>query len=771
MSGSSFRPNKDAQEALGLPKEIKFFSAFPFGGINQHDDRTAIRDNQFYWLENFIRLGTGKLRTLWDAGPALFTVPSGATIVSHFWFNIGSSNYCMLFLADGTAIQYALETGLTKAVMAASAPFYAGSSLPATVQSGSQFLLIANNNTANSYWIWDGSVLYSAGTLGPTITLDSSGTGYTSAPTVTAYGGSGSGALFQAVISNGSVTAVQVVNPGSGYAPDDVVQLAFSGGGSDTDAVLAAVLTSTSVDHLNLLSGGSGYANGTYGLTITGGSGSGAGGTFTVSDGVVQTVSLASGGSGYKSLPSISFAGAGGTGAAAVAVLVGTSVASVTVLKGGSGYATTPTLSFSGGGGTGATATATVTSRAISSVSVGAGGTGYTSPPTVIVQSGQNSAASGTIDVMPFGVSGDAMETWQSRVWIAHPYQPIGVQNGGDALVSAPGSLTDFATADGGLLFVSSDRFLRAHYAGLRQSNGYLYFYGDSSVSIGSNVQTTGSTPTTTFNYQTTDPQVGVAWPKTLNDLGRTTIFANANGVFALYGGEIQKISNDINPFFDNTLLVNAAGLPRPNLSSSAVTYIHAHRCYFILMPVIDPVTQVAGRFLMGYDDETREWFAASQTPDINFIATLEISSTMIATGTDGTSLYKLFQQASSSLPKRIITKMYNANQSYLVKQAIALYLRATDLTATRDGIAADITVEASGIAPQSGQISELPTTSAPMPVQPDFQAPRNTYPVWGARTPDITGTSIGLTMTTTSADFILSDITMAYWDQAPIFG
>ena len=70
----------------------------------------------------------------------------------------------------------------------------------------------------------------------------------------------------------------------------------------------------------------------------------------------VKTISVRKGGSGYTSAPDVSFSGGGGSGASATATISGGAVTSVTVTSGGSGYTSAPSVSFSGGSGTGATA-------------------------------------------------------------------------------------------------------------------------------------------------------------------------------------------------------------------------------------------------------------------------------------------------------------------------------------------------------------------------------------------------------------------------------
>jgi len=71
--------------------------------------------------------------------------------------------------------------------------------------------------------------------------------------------------------------------------------------------------------------------------------------------------------------------------ATATATRTSNAVSGVTVTSGGSGYTSVPAVTFSGGGGTGAAATAVVTSGVVTSVNVTAGGSGYTTDPTVTI--------------------------------------------------------------------------------------------------------------------------------------------------------------------------------------------------------------------------------------------------------------------------------------------------------------------------------------------------------------------------------------------------
>jgi hypothetical protein len=839
--------SQSEEQRFGLPPAIRFWNAAPLGGMNQEDARTAIEDAEFFWLENMMVTGKSSLRTLYDKGAPIYTAPAGKTIVYFSWFNINSAADCAVFLSDGTAVDVSFPSGTVTPISDVAGTFYNGGQLPVCCQSGTQFLLIANNVAVNNYWIWDGMILYSPGSIGPYVIGDitAGGANYASVPTVTFFGGSGTGATATATIENGAVVNLTITNPGRGYVPGDAAGVAFSGGGTDSGAILQAVLTTSGVSGAVINDGGSGYTSapiatfsapdsgitaggipavvngavvsinvnvpgtgytspptitftggGGIGasasailaisgvgaidvsapghgytssptVTITGGGGSGATAIATVANGVVTTITVTAPGAGYSSTPTVALSGGGGSGAAAVAALTVASVAAVEVISGGSGYLSTPAILFSGGaGGTGAAGTAVVINGAISSVTLTSGGSNYTSPPLVSVAGGSNNAAVATISLMPFGVSGTSIESFQSRVWISNPATFGPIYNGGVINVSAPESVTDFATADGGLLYTSSDRFLRTQYVAIHQSNGFLYPLADSSVDVISNVQTSGTPVTTTFNYQNTHAQIGVAWRDTVQDYGQSVLFANANGICGLYGGSVQKVSKKMDNLFDAAVTVANGGVT----PSGAVANIFTIPVYLLNITVFDPLQGVNRTVMIAWDE--KNWFIVSQTSVMTFINTQEVFSVMTAWGTDGRALYPLLQDPSASLASTIATKSVGGDRDYVIKEPLVVYFRATDKSAGQAGIEMTVNVQADGIAQQTGLLPQhLPHQDYPLPVQPSFLAPNYTQPVWAGRAASTAGTTFALKLTTSSPDFVISAIGVAYTETGVIFG
>jgi hypothetical protein len=174
--------------------------------------------------------------------------------------------------------------------------------------------------------------------------LTTAGSGYTSAPTVTASAGS---SIWRAIVGGAVNTSVTVSNGGSNYTyPPSVLFSPPPSGGIPA----------------------TGYC--------------------TLSGGAVSTVTIVDQGAGYTSPPTISFVNdpregvngvAQGYGATAVASLTGSgTVTGVLCIDHGTPLTSVPTLSFTGGGGSSAAATA-IMCWSITAYTPTAG-TGFTGP-------------------------------------------------------------------------------------------------------------------------------------------------------------------------------------------------------------------------------------------------------------------------------------------------------------------------------------------------------------------------------------------------------
>ena len=322
-------------------------------------------------------------------------------------------------------------------------------------------------------------------------------------------------------------------------------------------------------------------------------------------------------------------------------------VTSVTISNGGSGYSASATAVCSGGGSPVAQATLQLIlngSGVITGVTVASGGLyGSNTPPTVTVSDPVVNAIA-TATLMPFGVQGTDIETYQASVWVI---------NGPTLFFTAPSSVSDFATSDGGGNRVSNDSFLKVGYVRVINTNGFLFLIADSSISYISGVQTAaGSPPTTTFTQQNADPEVGTPYPASVIKVGQNLQLANSFGIHEMNGAKAVKISDDLDGVYGT--VANFGGM---QLSSAQAT-IFNKKCQMTLVQIVDPISgATVNKLLMRYG---KKWFASMQDVALTFIASQEINSVFTAYGTDGTHIYPLFQQPSTAFSKVVQSKLWD---------------------------------------------------------------------------------------------------------------
>jgi len=434
----------------------------------------------------------------------------------------------------------------------------------------------------------------------------------------------------------------------------------------------------------DLISPGLGYT-GTPDVQIVGGGGSGATATAVVSGGVVTGVKLTATGTGYTSEPTVLIGQVtpGGTAGGAINQII--------IINGGSNYTTAPTVGFTGGGGSGATATAILTAGIVTSFNITTPGSGYTGNPTVTFTGGggsgavalaiPNNVAGVRLPTMPSGITGTTIENFQSRVWVGF---------GNKVAFTAPNAIANFATSAGGGIFPSNDSTLRVQFTHLQSSNGFLYLYGDSSVQVISNVQTAGSPTTTTFNVANVDPQIGSPWRDSVDVFGRGIIAMTTSGIYACYGGSVEKVSDML-----DGLLLSAPTIPTAGtmtaFPSAAVCNIFDIRCYMVLWTITDPFIQppITRKVMTIWDGQ--KWWVASQESPLVFIWGQEFNGVLQAWGTDGHSVYPLFGTPSGALTKKVQTKLWAGDGIMIYKNTFRLYVMVQSKSTTPTQLAVTI--------------------------------------------------------------------------------
>ena len=673
----------DTQEGPFNPSAQQPLVFEAFKGINTSTTRPGVGDEQMAWCDGWFPLGPRLLRTLWGIGPKLWTPPSG-TVAFFDFANIGVLPVMIAVTSVGGIWQIVTTTGVATQIAADGTILNPSLANVGVSQWGSQYVLIVANQT-NGYFIWDGSVLYTAGTLGPGVVMTNVGSGYATPPTVTATGGLGFGATFVATVNaSGQVTGVTITNPGSGYIATDgsLVSLVFSSGVAGSGGSLAAVM-----------------------LHVVGGSGGVLTANFVSLGGALYqlvSITVSNAGSGYGSLATAAFSappgnsywtpGVGVIGPPSIKLTINATnghitaativpnpqntnsyysnqsglptisvsdngywkVNSVTINNPGSGYGPSIKIGVSGGSPQASASLTPITSGgAIVNVVINSGGVyPNNTGPTLTVTDSAITAA-GTITLAPFGIQGTTIETYSGHVWIA---------NGAVVTFSAPGSVVDFSTGDGGGNFTSVDSFLRVGFSRLLQTSGFLYLIGDSSINYISGVQTTGTPPTTTFTNQNADPEVGTPYPSTVDVFSRNIVFANAFGAHVSYGAAVTKISDKLDGVYNTVPGFGGAQL------SAAKAILFGRKCWLLLMPIIDPITRNQTTKIFIWD--SKEWYSSVQDVNLIYIQHQEIASIITAWGTDGTSVYPLFSQPSANFLKTVQSKLWDGPGGYQQQKA-----------------------------------------------------------------------------------------------------
>ena len=319
-----------------------------FKGVNTKANRTAIGDDEFYWLENAMPIGYGNLKitpTYSNVGSVTFS----NTVTFYCSANIGLVDYLVAFEADGSAEYVRLDTNAKGTIGAAGT--FSGSGVNISQWKNDRILI---GDPAKGYFTWDGTNLIFIGSVGQ-IGIVQGGTGYTSAPAViisAPNSANGVQATAVATITANVVSSILITEAGTGYTSSPTVTF-NGGGGSGANAVSGITTFATGTVSVLVTAGGTGYTNASnLTVTIAGGGGANAAGQGIVSGGIVTQVVMTNVGSGYTNASNITvtIAGGGGTNATAKAIINTNPVVGIQSFSGRVWIANGRTVTYSGAG-------------------------------------------------------------------------------------------------------------------------------------------------------------------------------------------------------------------------------------------------------------------------------------------------------------------------------------------------------------------------------------------------------------------------------------
>lgn len=211
--------------------ESKFIVLKQVGkGINTQPSRTALKPEEYAWMENLMPIGDGYIPAVPAQATATATIGGSISLMRQI--TISTTDYMFCFKSNGGAEAVNLSNGSVTTV-APTATF----TTTAIDQWKSERAVIVDST--NGYYTWDGATLYSPGAVG-TVSVTVGGTGYTAVPVIGFTGGGGTGATATASITGSAVVSITLVGAGSGYTSAPTVT--FTGGTAGTAATASAYI-------------------------------------------------------------------------------------------------------------------------------------------------------------------------------------------------------------------------------------------------------------------------------------------------------------------------------------------------------------------------------------------------------------------------------------------------------------------------------------------------------------------------------------------------
>ena len=210
-----------------IEQKKSYFVSKDFKGVNVKNNRTAIGEGEFSWLENAQPVGYGNIKIV-NAANTVVSNAFSNTVTYMASANINNTEYMFGFQEDGSA-QYVNLATLSAGNLAAANTF-SNADVQIVQWKNDRILII---DPAKGYKTWDGTNLVSIGSVGSVI-VNNGGANYV-APTVTFSPPGETGgvtATGEAVLVANAISQIIVTEAGSGYTSAPTVTITDTGSGS-----------------------------------------------------------------------------------------------------------------------------------------------------------------------------------------------------------------------------------------------------------------------------------------------------------------------------------------------------------------------------------------------------------------------------------------------------------------------------------------------------------------------------------------------------------
>jgi len=386
---------------------------------------------------------------------------------------------------------------------------------------------------------------------------------------------------------------------------------------------------------------------------------------FSTITNTITSVLLTNGGTGYTNGANvkITFSGGNGTGATAIAGITSFAQGTLSfgVVSGGNTYAnsTNTTIAISGGGGTGAVANAIITANAISQIIMTNNGTGYTNAANIVVTISGTGGNSAVLQPFVQTNTNTGIASFSGRVWLAQ---------GRTVFYTAAGYYGNFTSTSAGNILLT-DSTLHGNIQQLVSANNFLYIFGDDSINIFSDVRVT-STGSTIFTNTNVSASVGSKRPYAIIPYFRSILFMNDYGVYALVGSTTSKLSDALDGMMPNI------NFNQPIYAGQVL--LNNILCAAFNFQYYDAVFTNSYRYLQAVFFD-KKWFLTSQGNNLAYITSVPIGGKITLFGTDGTTLYRLYNDSVNAISSIVQTALLPMEDSIRTKQALKVAIESTN--------------------------------------------------------------------------------------------
>ena len=217
-----------------VEQKKSYYVSKDFKGTNTKNNRTAIGEGEFAWLENAQPIGFGNIKIV-NAPSNIANVSFANTVTYMASANINNTEYLFAFQQDGSAQYVNIETNTQSNL--ASANTFSNADVQIVQWKNERILII---DPAKGYKSWDGTNLVDIGAVGSVI-VNNGGSNYSNVTVTFSPPGQTGGvtATGEAVLLANSIASIIVTEAGSGYTSAPTVTITGStGSGANVTSTL-----------------------------------------------------------------------------------------------------------------------------------------------------------------------------------------------------------------------------------------------------------------------------------------------------------------------------------------------------------------------------------------------------------------------------------------------------------------------------------------------------------------------------------------------------